>query len=412
MSRHESTSKHDLTRRQFVRAAGASGALALTQAGHVAAADAKEDKGKGPDTKLPTRVLGKTGLKVSTICYGSYNLSNPKLLDAALDQGITLVLTCHDYQGGTAERAIGEVMKRRRKSVVLGTGKKCRKSTTTAELLGHIDESLKRLQTDCIDLWRVHYVDDPEVLKNPAIYESFDKAKKAGKVKHLGLSTHTSPIAHELIKTAVEMKRFEYLMAKYNFMEMPANYVPFQEAAKAGMGVVVFKVYAGHRSKGSREMARLKQRLNISGEQAKIKWALQNKNVCSIVSGERSFEGIQEACEAASTPLSRAEKTYLDAYARRFANEYCRFCGSCVAACPHGVKVDDVMRFAMYFKYYQHEKAAMQEYTAMPESMRAAACATCDGPCARACPNGVDVRPQLIEAHSLLSMEDTGDRYA
>ena len=414
-----STSSHEpsrgLTRRQFVRAAGASGgALALSQTTAAVAAEGTDDAkaGKGPATKLPVRVLGKTGVKVSVLAYGSYNLSNPRMLDAAIGEGMTLVVTANDYQNGTAERAIGEVMKRKRKQVVLGTGKECKLTTTAAQLLRDIDRSLERLKTDHVELWRVHHVNDPRIIKNEAIYEAFDKAKKAGKVGHLGLSTHKSPATGEVVDEAVKTKRYEFLMGKYNAMEFPEDYVPFSKAAKAGIGVIVFKVSAGRREKASSEMKQLAGRLKVSPEQAKIRWALQNKHVTSVVSGERSFEGIREACQSVRAPLSRADRRYLDAYARRFAHEYCRYCGECVSACPHGVRVDDVMRFVMYFKYYGAEKAAMQDYAAMPAAAQAGACAGCSGHCMAACPNGVRVQPQLAEAHRLLSLEMDANHYA
>ncbi len=403
-----------LTRRQFVRGAGATGALALAQASHAASEekDKKASAGKGPASKLPTRVLGKTGLRVSTVCYGSYNLSNPKLLDNALNGGMTLVVTANDYQNGTAERAIGSVMARRRKDVVLCTGKECKTDTTAGELATEIDRSLERLQTDHVDLWRVHHVNDARVLKNDAIYEAFDKAKKAGKVRHLGLSTHSAPENGAVIEAAVASKRFEFLMCRYNFMEFPKDHVPFTKAAKAGMGVIVFKVRAGRRNEASAEMDRLQKELNVSAEQASIKWALQNKNVSSVVSGARSFEGIREACEAAQGRLSRAERRYLDAYVKRFDHEFCRFCGQCQAACPYGVQIDDVMRFAMYFKYYGAEKAAMAEYATLPASKQAHYCAQCSGDCMSACPHEVCVQEQLVEAHQLLSLETGTHHYA
>lgn len=410
MSAQDNDSSKGLTRRQFVRVAGATGALAASQPGR--SVQAEQQPGKGPATKLPTRVLGKTGLKVSTICYGSYNLSSPKLLDTAIREGMTLVVTCNDYQNGTAERTIGKVMKQHRKKVVLGTGKSCKPTTTTKDLLREIDRSLERLGTDHIDLWRVHHVNDAKVLDNPAIYESFDKAKQAGKVGHLGVSTHTSPATGAVIKKAIAKKRFEFMMSKYNFMEFPKDYPPFSNAAKAGMGVIVFKVGAGRRDKASREMSRLQTKLGVSAEQAKIKWALQNKLVTSVVSGERSFEGIGEACKAVSTPLSRAERRYLDAYVERFRHEYCRYCGTCLSACPNGVKVDDVMRFAMYFKYYGAEKTAMQEYTSLSAEAQAGPCAECAGHCMAACPNGVRVQPQLAEAHRLLTLPGGTDCHA
>jgi predicted aldo/keto reductase-like oxidoreductase len=410
MSADNRDPSNGLTRRQFVKAAGASGAMALAGSGVSAGAEAdQKPAATGPSTKLPTRVLGKTGLRVSVIGYGSYNLSNPRLLDNAISSGITLIETAADYQNGTAERTIGEVMARKRKQVILGTGMECSMTTTSQQVLREIDRSLQRLKTDYLDLWRVHYCNNAKTLKNEAIYEAFDKAKQAGKVLHLGVSTHNSLATGEVVQTAIDAGKFEFLMAKYNFMELPKNYVPFKNAVDAGMGCIAFKVSAGKRDD---ELADLQRRLQVSGEQAKIKWALGNSNVASVLSGARSFETIQEACQATQGPLSRAEQRYLDAYAEQFKHEYCRYCGACVASCPHGVQVDAVMRFAMYFKYYRAEKAAMQEYASLPIESRASRCDGCEGHCMRACPNGVRVQHQLTEAHELLTFGGGTNRYA
>jgi hypothetical protein len=410
MSADNSNSIMGLTRRQFVKAAGASGAMALTGSGVAFGAEGdRKPAATGPATKLPTRVLGKTGLRISVIGYGSYNLSNPRLLDNAISNGTTLIETAADYQNGAAERTIGEVMARKRKQVVLGTGMECSTRTTSQEVLREIDRSLERLKTDYLDLWRVHHCNDAKTLKNEAIYEAFDKAKQAGKALHLGVSTHNSLATGEVIQTAIEVGRFEFLMAKYNCVEFPENFVPFKNAVDAGLGCVAFKVSAGKRDD---ELADLQRRLGVSGEQAKIKWALGNSNVASVLSGARSFETIREACQAAQGPLSGAERRYLDAYAEHFKHEYCRYCGACVAACPHGVRVDAVMRFAMYFKHYRAEKAAMQEYASLPLESQASRCGQCEGHCMRACPNGVRVQPQLAEAHGLLTFGAGTDGYA
>ena len=73
------------------------------------------------------------------------------------------------------------------------------------------------------------------------------------------------------------------------------------------------------------------------------------------------------------------------------------------ASCPHEVAVADVMRFAMYFKYYGREKDAMQRYQSLPGDFTAATCDACVGSCDAACPFGRAVRAELVEAHQMLS---------
>ena len=86
-------------------------------------------------TGIGKRRLGKTDLMVSQVGFGSYNLSNPRLVDAAIDAGMTLIETAASYQNGRAEETIGQVMKRRRGDVLLGTGWKPDEKAKTSELL-------------------------------------------------------------------------------------------------------------------------------------------------------------------------------------------------------------------------------------------------------------------------------------
>ena len=90
-------------------------------------------------------------------------------------------------------------------------------------------------------------------------------------------------------------------------------------------------------------------------------------------------------------------------YAVEVYDKYCRFCATCEASCPRHVAIADVMRYAMYFRYYGREKQAMTLYGEVPRRRSAAACRGCAGSCDGSCPFGRRVREGLIEAHELLS---------
>ena len=90
-------------------------------------------------------------------------------------------------------------------------------------------------------------------------------------------------------------------------------------------------------------------------------------------------------------------------YAEQMYDKYCRFCSTCEARCPHQVAVADVMRYAMYFKYYGREKDSMERYGKLPGECPAASCDDCSAPCDSACPFGRQVQDELVEAHRLLS---------
>ena len=90
-------------------------------------------------------------------------------------------------------------------------------------------------------------------------------------------------------------------------------------------------------------------------------------------------------------------------YAAEMFDKYCRFCRTCEARCPNDVAIGDVLRYALYFRYYGREKEALRLYHEVPRPRSAAACRGCTGPCDGSCPFGRRVRDGLVEAHGLLS---------
>ncbi len=386
--------RHSMDRRSFVRLGAVTTGLAVggTSLGH--ASEAKEGPGK-----MQYRQLGKTGLKVSEISFGSYGFNNPALLSRALDAGINFICTCADYQNGTAEEAIGKAISKisdRRDELVVFTGTSPRKSKK--EVLETIDQSLKRLQTDRVEVFRAHSVDDPSALQVDEFLEAFEEAKKAGKVLHLGLSAHGRNL-EKCLNTAIDSGHYDVILCKYNFMSYENQAEIFERAGKKGIGTAVFKIGAGERKKEIEEL----EKGGLSFAQASAKWALSNPNVSSVCAAITNFDQIKEYCGAVGEKLGQAELEMLERYAGIMHNQYCRHCGVCEGACPYGVAVSDVMRYAMYFKYYHREKDSMQLYAELPNEQTATACLNCDGACDGACPYGRKTREGLLEAHGLLT---------
>lgn len=382
-------------RRDFVRMGVIAGGVAAS--GALAAAALKRDNvPRAPKARY--RVLGRTKLKVSEISFGSYGFSQSDVLEAALDAGINFILTAGVYQRGNAERAIGKVLKKRRKEAVVMTGWIVRENTTKQQILEELDRSLERLQTDHIEIMRSHMVGRVSQLKNAALFEAFDEAKKAKKVSFLGLSTHGGEL-DKVLEYAVDSGKFDVLMFKYNFMEGSLVEKAIQRAAKKKLGVVVFKVSAGSREKELKDY----EKEGLSHGQAAARWALKNPAVTSVIEKFSTFDDVRKALETMSKRFGTEEAAMLERYKREFWNKYCRFCGRCESLCPEGVAVAEVMRYHMYFKYYGLEKEAMELYAALSPNMRPLPCRDCPGWCQKGCPYGVEVRPQLVEAHELLS---------
>ncbi len=194
-------SPQNSNRRDFLQATAA-GIAAASLAGQVTAADTKNAGG------VPTRPFGKTGELVSALALGGHSSTNPKkmsepeslrLIQRAVDSGITFMDNCWDYHDGVAEERMGKALAQggRRDHVFLMT-KVCGRTAKDAEQ--HLADSLKRLQTDRIDLWMFHeivYDNDPDwIFADDGAIHTGLKAVKEGKVRYLGFTGHKDPSIH------------------------------------------------------------------------------------------------------------------------------------------------------------------------------------------------------------------------
>jgi aryl-alcohol dehydrogenase-like predicted oxidoreductase len=189
------------SRREFLRATGAS--LLLTGAARSAAgANAVPDTGAA----IPRRPLGKTGAQVSVLGIGGSHLGETKneaeavrIVQEAVDAGVNFFDNAWEYHDGVSEVRLGKGLKGRRDRAFLMT-KVCTHGRPAAVAMKQLEQSLKRLQTDHLDLWQVHecvYFDDPERhFAKGGVIEALDKAKQQGKVRFVGFTGHKHPDIH------------------------------------------------------------------------------------------------------------------------------------------------------------------------------------------------------------------------
>jgi aryl-alcohol dehydrogenase-like predicted oxidoreductase len=249
----------DPDRRDFVGAAGLLGA-GLALAGASAHADEAARPvtltNTGPD-KIPRKAFGRTKEEVSCIGIGGYSLGDvPSLQEAiaiareAIDAGVTFFDNAWEYHDGKSEEWMGQALKGRRDKVFLMT-KVCTHGRDKKVGLKQLEESLKRLQTDHLDLWQIHecvYDNDPERhFAKGGVIEALDEAKKAGKVRYVGFTGHKNPAIH------LKMLSYNY---PFDSVQMPLNafdasYRSFQdkvlpEVNKRGMAGLGMKSLGGN----------------------------------------------------------------------------------------------------------------------------------------------------------------------
>jgi aryl-alcohol dehydrogenase-like predicted oxidoreductase len=177
----------------------------------------------GPD-QIPRKPFGKTGESVSIIGLGGYSLgSAPSLREAiriaheAIDAGVTFLDNAWEYHDGKSEEWMGQALQGRRDKVFLMT-KVCTHGRDKKVALRQLDESLKRLRTDRLDLWQIHevvYWNDPDLHFAPGgAVEALDEAKKQGKVRYVGFTGHKHPDNH------LKMLGHDY---PFDAVQMPLN---------------------------------------------------------------------------------------------------------------------------------------------------------------------------------------------
>lgn len=362
----------------------------------------------GPDAPPPFmryRPLGGTGLEVSEIAFGAHGIDNPVLMAAAMEAGVNTFCTSGNYMDGREEEATGEAIAKigaPRDKVVILTGNVVNPGDSVDSILADIDASLVRLRTDILDVYVNSMVQSASDVLVENLFEALHRAKKAGKVGHLGLSSHHGGM-QACLEAGIEAGEYEVFFIKYDFVSYPDLDEILQRAAKDGVGTIVFKTNAGNRKREIKDL----ETGGLSFQQATLRWALTNPDVASVAVTLSNFDQIQESVAAVGAGLSKQEVAMLRLYAGEMYNRYCRFCATCEGSCPRNVAIADVMRYEMYFTCYGREKDAMRLYRELPESSTAAACAGCSGPCDATCPFGRKVRDGLIEAHRRLDFRVT-----
>ena len=391
--------KDGIDRRDFLRLGVASAGIAVGCGG-----GGERGRDEVPPGAMRHRALGATGLEVSEITFGAHGVDNPALMAAALEAGITTFCTAGGYLDGAEEQALGRAMARigsPRERLVILTGDECRPDDTVQSVLAGFDRSLERLGTDYLDVYYNSMVQTPADVDAEVLFEAFDRARAAGKVRHLGLSGHHGGL-QACLEAGMSSGRYDLFLAKYDFVSYPDLDEIFRRAAEQGIGIVVFKTSPGNRQHEIKDL----EAGGLSFKQATIRWALGNSDVSSVAVTLTTFDEIRDCVAAVGAPLRAAEVAMLRRYSDEMYDQYGRFGATCEASCPQRVAVADIMRYAMYFTYYGREKEAMLLYGELAAEARAGWCARCPGPCDAACPFGREVRAGLVDAHHRLSWEE------
>lgn len=275
---------------------------------------------------MKKRKLGSSELSVSEISFGCMSLGehaqlNDRILRKAFDQGINFFDTADVYHNGENEIQVGKSLRPIRKDVIIATkvGNQIKKdgegfdwNPSKAYILDAVEHSLRRLQTDYIDLYQLHggMIEDPI----DETVEAFEQLKKEGKIRYYGISS----IRPNVIKAYVEKSAIQSVMMQYSLLDrrpeesilelLENNNISVITRGALAQGLLVGKpakeylqFTSSEVAKAARSVERFSSQLSISAVSIALSYVLSHEPVVSAVTGVRTEEQLDDAVEAAKS---------------------------------------------------------------------------------------------------------------
>jgi predicted aldo/keto reductase-like oxidoreductase len=368
-----------VNRRDFMKTLGAAG----LSAGFASRAIADSNEPNTPAEKqqtqtpqVPTRKFGKTGQDVSELSLGAIQLvDNQVILTSSLKWGVTYWDTAYGYTNGNSELCIGKFMAARpeiRKKLFIVS--KASHAGNVKEAEERLLESLKRMNTDYVDLYYgVHGLDYIAQL-TPDYKIWAENMKKQGKIRYFGFSTHKNMASS--LAAAAKLGWVDAILTTYNFRLM--KNAEMQNAVdachKAGVALTAMKTQALRVE--NEEEKKLMEHFTAKGfteGQAKIKAVLEDERIPAVTVSMNSVALINENVAAVldKTKLAADDRMILEQYANDTCDGYCAGCAHiCDGAIPQAPYVSDVMRSLMYHNNYGDKQLARQSFAQIPAEVR------------------------------------------
>ncbi|MDO4475247.1 MAG: aldo/keto reductase [Lachnospiraceae bacterium] len=323
------------------------------------------------------RVLGKTGLKISRMGFGGIPIQKidaegtKTLMKQLSEAGINYIDTARGYT--VSEEYLGYALEGLRDRFVLATKSMSR---TKEGMAADIETSLKNLRTDYIDLYQVHnptleQID--EVIAPGGALEALLEAKAAGKIRHIGLTAHTTKV----FEKALDCDWVETIMFPYNIVENQGEEM-MRRCSEQNVGFIAMKPLAG----GAIENGTLA-----------LRYICANPDVTVVIPGMADPKEIDENIAACSdtSPLTRQELAQMEEIRKQLGTCFCRRCNYC-QPCTVEMNISGIFILQGYLQRYGLGDWARSRYDQM--AVKASDCVEC-GVCETRCPYQLPIRDML-----------------
>jgi hypothetical protein len=392
-----------LTRRKFLKditlGCTCSGLGMHTLAARRAWGKAHQVVGSNKSAPMEYRTLGKTGLKVSALSYGVMRLTEPAVLFQALDMGINYFDTAHRYQSGNNEKMLGQVLKEYgRQKVFVATKIPPYQKRLGMKVLGEqksmatmMEKSLRRLQTDYVDVLFLHNITDADWPLNDEMLGFCQKMKTSGKARFVGISFHTSGRLYvDTVDQALTTDFYDVFLATLNYKSPPEHIAALKRARQKNVGIVAMKTQAGGYTPQANQ--------TLNPHQAALKWVLDNGFVDCAIPGMVNRRQLAENAGVIGKKVGWKDRKTLASYYDAVKDRYCLRCGSCTVSCKKAVDIPTVHRCLMYWEGYADYGLGRATYRGLSADESALACVSCLEPICK-CVNGINISDRMRHAH-------------
>lgn len=390
------------TRRSFLKTAAITTA-GLSTSVLANSVEASATLAAGPGD-MPQKELGNTGIKVPIIQLGTSQRMDKvydKVMHRCVKEGVTWIDTALSYGWGASHEAVAnfitQIKDRRKIWITSKSG-----SSSPRGLAKGLDQALKELRTDYLDLFLMHGIDDTDML-DPEFIKLGDRLRKSGKTKFFGFSCHDGNVV-DLMNIAAKVGGIDAILFRYNFRRYGDRELNLAMDAckKAGIGLMAMKTM-GSVPRNLENVVQFRSQ-NFTLGQAKLKSVWADQRIDTLVSEMDSVRMVKENVGAAKTekPLTAQESHQLNQLAALTANYACNGCSHiCQTAIKGNTAISESLRYLMYYESYGKQERARELYKAMPAESRRFDLVDLKHASA-VCPQGIDIAARLDEARTLL----------
>lgn len=320
--------------------------------------------------------LGKTNMLVNKLGFGGIPIQRVNesdvidIVDALEKEGINFIDTARGYT--VSESYLGKALKNKRDKFILATKSMAR---TYLDMRRDIELSLKNLNTNYIDLYQFHNVKSMAefelIMSSDGAYKALEEARDAGKVLHIGLTSHS----YDFLMEIIDDFPFETIQFPFNIVESN-SYDLFLKAKENDIGTIVMKPLAG----GA-----------IEDKKLAIKYLLNQEALDVVIPGMGSVTEVEENASIKKEKLNDEETKKIEEIREELGNDFCRRCGYCLP-CTKGIDIPNCFMFEGYYKRYNLKEWALSRYNGLAK--KASECIEC-GACLKRCPYGLDIIGKL-----------------